>query len=148
MKTKTIRISSIFPATSEEIWQKTTRLETLRYIAAPYAFFSPLDSDSELIWSEGKTTQFHLKVFGIFPLGIHTIKIIAFNKENHRILSNEKNRSVPIWNHTIILKDIGNKTTHYEDIVEIGAGWKTNIVSAWSKMFYRHRQKKWCKLLK
>ena len=147
MKTKTTSISSTFPATPDEIWTRITLFETLCYIAAPYAYFTAIGSNAELMWSEGKTTRFHLKIFGVFPMGIHSIKIIEFNKENYRIFSNEENRSVPIWNHTIILRPAGNGTTYYEDIVEIGAGWKTNLVCAWSKMFYRLRQKRWCKLL-
>jgi len=147
MNTKTISISSIFPASPDEIWAKITLLETLRYIAAPYAYFSPLDSENEPEWCEGKTMQFRLNIFGIFPVGIHTIKIIELSKEKHQILSTEKNQAVPVWNHTIILKPLKDGTTRYEDIVEIGAGWKTNIISLWSKMFYRHRQKRWQKLL-
>ena len=80
-------------------------------------------------------------------MGIHTIRIVEFCGEKHRIVSNENNRHIPVWNHTITLKTAGDGTTHYEDVVEIGAGWKTNIISAWSKMFYRHRQKRWHKLL-
>ena len=147
MEAKKISVSSNFPATPDEVWSRLTEIKTLQYIASPYAYFSPLDSDNEFAWREGMSAQFRLRVFGFVPLGLHTINMIKFSKENYCILSNEKNASVPIWNHTIILKPIGDGTTHYEDIVEIEAGWKTRIVCIWAKMFYQHRQKKWLKLL-
>ena len=62
--------------------------------------------------------------------------------------TNEHNTYVPTWNHKINLKDNGNGTTEYSDEVEIGAGWKTIFVWCWANLFYRHRQKKWIKLLK
>ena len=147
MKTKTICVSSVFPATPDKIWSIIGNLDTLRYIAAPYAYFTPLDTSNALVWHKGETTQFYLKVFGIIPMGTHTIKIIAFDKGNYYIASEEKNHVVFIWNHQIHLKPTANGTALYEDAVEIGAGWKTNLVCVWSKMFYRHRQRKWRKLL-
>ena len=72
--------------------------------------------------------------------------MIDFKKNG--IYTNETNTHVPIWNHCIVLKDNGNGTTDYSDEVEIGAGRKTVIVWSWANVFYRHRQKKWMKLLK
>ena len=41
-----------------------------------------------------------------------------------------------------------NGKTDYSDQVEIGAGWKTFIVWLWANCFYKHRQRKWLKLIK
>ncbi len=54
---------------------------------------------------------------------------------------------VPVWNHEIILNKIDETKTEYTDIVEIYAGWKTDFVYIWAKLFYAHRQKKWIKIL-
>ena len=62
------------------------------------------------------------------------------------IVSRESNRFVPVWNHTICLKNKGRET-EYTDKVDIDAGWKTVFVYLWAEAFYTHRQKRWIKLL-
>ena len=148
MKTKIISLSSTFPAAPEEVWTKLLRAETLFYIAAPYTYFSPVGASSTFAWGEGETAQFRLKIFGFIPGGIHTINVIECNGEEYRIRSHEGNPGVPIWNHTITLKPAPNGTTQYEDRVELGAGWRTGLAVLWGRTFYRHRQRKWHKLLR
>lgn len=46
------------------------------------------------------------------------------------------------------LEKLDENTTGYTDIVEIDAGWKTVLVYLWAVCFYKHRQKKWIKLLR
>ena len=56
------------------IWEKLSRIETLRYIAAPYASFM-LEEEADMIWREGETAHLHLKLFGFLSLGTHTYSI-------------------------------------------------------------------------
>jgi hypothetical protein len=122
-------------------------MQTLQYIASPYATFTPINGSDELIWKEGETFSFRFKLFGVIPFGIHTIKVIDFDEATYRIYTNESNTHVPIWNHSILLKPLGDNGSQYTDEVEIYAGWKTPFVYLWAKRFYAHRQKKWLKLL-
>ena len=145
-RTKTVSVSSIFPATPEQIWERIARVETLQYIAAPYATFTPVDESKTLIWQEGEEMRFKLYLFGIFPLGVHTIRIKRFDRATGLISTEEGNQSVPVWNHEIRIRPL-EEGVQYTDTVAIGAGWKTGIVCAWSRLFYRHRQKKWLLLL-
>ena len=144
--TKIIRISSLFPAAPDKIWPLLMRVDTLRYIAAPYAAFSSLDPTEEMIWREGALIRFRLRIFGV-PLGIHTIDIQKIAPAAYTIQTREGNRFVPVWNHTITLVPAGVKAARYTDEVEIGAGLLTGIVYLWAGAFYRHRQKKWLRLL-
>jgi hypothetical protein len=142
-KSKIIRISSVFPAAPDTIWPLLMQVETLRYIAAPYAAFSPLGG--ETLWREGAVLRFRLRIFGI-PLGIHTISIQKIDRTLYTIKTFEGNTAVPVWNHTIIIEPVEGGA-RYTDEVEIGAGRLTGAVALWSRAFYRHRQKKWLKLL-
>lgn len=145
-KTKTVSVSSILPATLEQIWERIVKVETLQYVAAPYATFIPVNRGKALIWQEGEAAQFKLYLFGFLPLGVHTIRVRRFDRAAGMISTEEGNRHVPIWNHEIYIRSL-EEGVHYTDTVTIGAGWKTGIVYAWSKLFYRHRQKKWLRLL-
>lgn len=146
MKAKTVCVTSKFPASTDEIWKRLQRLDTLQYIAAPYATFKPVNKTS-MQWKEGETSKFHLMLFGFISMGIHTINVIRFDKSTFTVYTNESNKNVPVWNHRIVLKKINKGLTDYTDEVEIYAGWKTPFVFIWSNLFYRHRQRKWLKLL-
>ena len=142
---KIVRKTSVFPASQEEVFAQLQQLATLQYIAKPFASFTPAEDEQSLIWKEGRDYVFLFKLFGMIPMGIHKIHIQRFDKEV--ISSKECNLFVPIWNHTIYLKQM-NHETQYTDEVEIDAGWKTIFVFLWAKVFYAHRQKRWIKLLK
>ena len=140
-----IRKSSVFPAPRKEVFTRLQRLETLQYIAAPYATFTPVEDTNDFSWREGAVSSYHFKLFGFIPFSIHTIRIEKFDQSG--IQSREHNKHVPVWNHLITLEDLGSQTK-YTDEVEIHAGWKTVFIWLWAKAFYAHRQGKWIKLLK
>jgi hypothetical protein len=144
---KTIIISSIFPATPDTIWPLLLRIETLRYITAPYAKFTPVNPYEKDEWCEGTAIDFRLWIFGFIPFGIHTILVQRLDESNYIVTSREKNRLVPIWNHTISLVPMNTLTTSYTDEVELNARWLTQLVYLWARVFYKHRQKKWLLLL-
>lgn len=146
MKMKTVVKSSLFSASKDEIFQKLQKMETLQYIASPFARFIPVDDTQPINWKEGAVFQFDFYLFGIIPFGIHTIHVQHFNKESG-VFTRESNKYVPIWNHRIYLESVNDNITYYTDEIEISAGWKTIFVAIWSKIFYAHRQRKWQKLL-
>ncbi len=139
-----VQKTSVFPADRDTVFQKLRQLETLRYIAAPYAAFEPLPG-AELTWTVGSTSSYRFRVFGFIPFGTHTIHIVRFDPEG--ISSREGNEHVPVWNHDITLRSPDRDHTEYTDRVEIRAGWKTPFVWLWANAFYAHRQKKWVRLL-
>lgn len=140
-----VRKSSLFPARREEVFEKLQRLETLQYIAAPYATFTPVNGAGAFIWQVGNRSSYRFRLFGIIPFGTHTIRIERFDMDG--IQSRESNEHVPVWDHKITLRDKG-KQTEYTDEMEIRAGWKTPFIWLWAKAFYAHRQRKWIRLLK
>lgn len=143
----TVRKTSVFSASVEEIYEKLIKLETLQYIAYPYATFEPVNGENELIWEKDTVSSFKFRLFGFIPFGVHSIKVVRFSIEEG-IYTHESNKHVPVWNHEITLERIDENTTKYADIVEIDAGLKTVFVYLWAKCFYGHRQRKWKRLLK
>jgi hypothetical protein len=137
-----IRVTSIFPASRENIFEKLQEIETLRYICSPLTLFTPLDES--LKWQAGAVFRFDLTACGL-KFGIHTINVKRFDIDN--ILTHEHNKNVPVWNHIITLEKYGKNMTKYSDIVEVRAGWKTVFIWIWANVFYRHRQRKWRELL-
>lgn len=141
----TVEKTSVFPAARDVVFRRLQRLETLQYIAKPYATFEPVGS-AGAVWTAGSTTAYRFRLFGFIPFGTHTIRIARFDPEG--ISSREGNAHVPVWNHEITLVPLDEGHTRYTDRVEIRAGWKTPFVRLWAGAFYAHRQRKWIRLLK
>ena len=131
-----VQKTSVFPAGRDAVFQKLQKLETLQYIAWPFATFAPV----------GSTSSYRFRLFGVIPFGTHTIHIVRFNPEGIR--SREANEHVPVWNHDIIIAPVDANHTEYTDRVEIRAGWKTAFIWVWANAFYAHRQRKWIRLLR
>ena len=140
---KTVCKTSVFPASRDIVFSRLQELKTLQFIAAPYATFTPIDSNNP-VWTVGSTTSYRFRLFGIIPFGTHVIHIERFDMD--MVMSKEQNEHVPVWNHTIYLKERGNQT-EYTDKVDIDAGWKTPFIYMWAKAFYAHRQRKWIRML-
>ncbi len=139
-----VQKTSVFPASQETVFQKLQRLETLQFIAKPYASFEPVGK-TQSVWSVGSTSSFRFKLFGLIPFGTHTIHIVRFDPDG--ISSKEGNEHVPVWNHDITLVRLDDEHTKYTDRVEIKAGWKTIFIWLWANAFYTHRQRKWIRIL-
>lgn len=139
-----VQKTSVFPAPRKTVFKKLQKLETLQYIASPFATFEPV-GDAVGVWKEGEKSSYRFRLFGIIPFGIHTIRIIRFSPDG--ISSREGNKHVPVWNHDITLVRLDDNRTRYTDRVEIHAGWKTVFIWLWANMFYAHRQRKWVRLL-
>ena len=139
-----VQKTSVFPASQETVFQKLQRLETLQFIAKPYASFEPVGK-TQSVWSVGSTSSFRFKLFGLIPFGTHTIHIVRFDPDG--ISSKEGNEHVPVWNHDITLVRLDDEHTKYKDRVEIKAGWKTIFIWLWANAFYAHRQRKWIRIL-
>ena len=140
-----VQKTSVFPASRNTVFQKLQQLETLQFIARPYAAFEPVNNGKH-IWTVGSTSAYRFRLFGVIPFGTHTIHILRFDPDG--VSSHEGNEHVPVWNHEIWLVEKDENHTQYTDRVEIHAGWKTALIWLWARAFYAHRQKKWIRLLK
>lgn len=140
----TVQKTSVFPAGRDAVFQKLQQLETLQFIAKPYATFEPV-GNAVHIWKAGSTSSFRFRLFGVIPFGTHTIHIVRFDRSG--VGSREGNKHVPVWNHDITMEPVDAKHTRYTDRVEIQAGWKTVFIWLWANAFYAHRQRKWIRLL-
>jgi hypothetical protein len=85
--------------------------------------------------------------YGCVPLGKHTIRLEEIDPINFRIQSREKGLLINVWDHLIHMENTDGGTI-YTDEIELFAGYLTTPVAQWSLYFYKHRQKRWQKLLK
>ena len=117
---KSVKKTSIFPASKKKVFDKLLKLRTLQYIAYPYATFTSLDGTDNMSWEVGSTSRFKFRLFVIIPFGTHTINVIRFGLVEG-IYTHEGNEHVPMWNHEIILEELPGNKCRYTDKVDIDA---------------------------
>ena len=91
-----VKKTSIFPASKETVFQKLQQLETLQYIAWPYAAFKPVGK-AVRTWTVGSTSSYRFRLFGLIPFGTHTIHIVRFDPDG---VSSREGRSCPLYGRT------------------------------------------------
>jgi hypothetical protein len=145
---KKIIIQSYFPYQREHIWAKIQYTSSLQYICRPWLSFRPRAGHAlPAKWQAGDTAKLSLTAYGIFPLGKHDIHLELIDAERYTIQSRERGRIVSIWDHLITLEAAGTGTIYTDEVV-VYAGRLSGFVAWWATHLYRHRQRRWQRLLK
>ena len=142
------RISTTLPCTDVELWEKIVQPASLQYISAPLIKFKPAGNTTlPQEWQMNKPFNLNLYFLNFIPLGRHQITLVDIDKSANRIVSNETGLMTPIWIHSIQFEKNDEKTIYYTDAIEIKAGLRTPLIWLFAHWFYRHRQRRWKKLL-
>ena len=136
----------------ERAWQevKTTRL--LEYVSRPLLVFEPIEPQLlPKIWQEDKYLV-QVKLLNILSFGKQWIDISIFNtaadRQVYQLRDNGRGDRVRKWDHLIVIETTPEGKTKYTDRLEIDAGILTPLVWLYAYIFFRHRQKRWHKLVK
>jgi hypothetical protein len=141
-------VSTLLDCSATKAWNEVQKSSLHRYVTWPLARFVPLRAPLPERWSEGLTIQCKLFVFGVIPMGVHTVHIEKINQTNYEIQSREHDPLVARWDHLISIRPLGDLQSTYRDTIDIDAGSLTFVVWAWANWFYRHRQRRWRALAK
>jgi hypothetical protein len=141
-------VSTILDYPAAKAWTQVQTSALLRYVNWPLARFVPCGAPLPERWSEGLTLQWKTFVFGVIPVGVHTVHMEKVDQSNYEIHSREYNRLIARWDHLISIKPLDHSRSLYRDTIEIHAGILTFVVWAWANWLYRHRQRRWRSLAK
>lgn len=130
------------------MWEALQKVTSLVYVTSPFLIFKSLNG-RELPdkWEPEKEYAFYISAFHIMPLGKHYIVVRRIDAEKKEILSNEHGTLTKEWNHLIKVERIDEGRVKYTDEIEIKAGALTLFIWFFAHFFYRHRQRKWKKLI-
>jgi len=135
-------ISTVFQENPDRISEELKKINLLKHVSAPILFFTGEGLDS---WKEGRSYTFKLKLFNCIPLGHH--EIFVKNLGRMRLETVEKGTMAKVWNHEIRLEGSTGGHCRYTDEIEIQAGALTFFIWIFAHLFYRHRQRKWKKVI-
>ena len=138
--------TTCLPGGMECVWHRIQDVETLREVARPFVRFMP-EGDEPAIWQENRVFRFRLFLFGFIPLGVHTICVRKIDESAYEVETEEWDDLAVVWNHRVTMQALTGKVTRYTDSIDLYAGFSTRPVSWLALLFYRHRQRRWKKLL-
>src|ERR1700730_9036877 len=138
-----VDVSTVLNCSATKAWNEVQKSSLLLYVIWPLARFVPSGAPFPELWSERLTIQCKFFVFGVIPMGVHTVHIEKIDQRNYEIRSREHDPLIARWDHLISIKPLGDLQSTYRDSIDIDAGILTFVVWAWANWFYRHRQRRW-----
>ncbi len=142
-----VDISTFLACSPEEVERHARRPGLFAYVAAPMVRFTPIGgAPLPETWEEG-TYWISVRMFGVIPFGKQAI-VVTFPAvtEGFSLRDNGYSGLIKEWDHLITVEPYGTGTL-YRDQVKIGAGVFTPFVWTFSQVFFRHRQRRWRKLV-
>lgn len=140
-------ISTEFACSFEQVVEQVKKTKLLRYVAHPLVQFEPIDPPVFPNEWSGRTYWVNMKLFGLFPFGKQAIVISVFSNEDSFTMRDAGHSAlIKVWDHRIKIFR-GSTEVSYQDEIDIQAGLLTPVVWLFALFFYRHRQRRWRRLV-
>jgi hypothetical protein len=140
--------STFLPCPFERCGQQVLTTRVLKYVAWPLVTFEPVNPpELPEQWNEQKYVV-RLLIFGFIPFGRQTINISFPSRSDSHIAMRDNGyaRFISKWDHLITIRAVAGGCA-YSDRVEVSAGVLTPFVWAFAWLFFRHRQRRWLRLV-
>lgn len=137
-------VSTLIPINIDQAWAHVQTPELLQFVAKGMIKFKSVDSGFPKKWERGKIYGAKMLIFGFIPFGgIHYLEILTIDPTNFIISTKEWDNSAKVWNHEVKMKAIGTDAIHYKNSSVTYGGFLTGFITAFAKLFYKYRQKRW-----
>ncbi|MEO1054629.1 MAG: hypothetical protein AAFX87_28620 [Bacteroidota bacterium] len=144
VKAKKLKVSSTIPMSIQDAWENVQTPELLQFVAKGMIAFKSTDGGFPAKWQVGKTYGAKMRIFGFLPFGgTHYLKIEGIDHDNYEIATKEWDNSAKVWNHDVKMETLSDGSIHYQDIILIYGGLMTGFITAFARIFYQHRQRRW-----
>ncbi len=145
---KTVTIRTYLEADVAAVESHVLRPALLNYVVAGLMKFRPI-APSRLPekWTPG-TYRVAMRAFHFLPAGWQNVRIeFPGPGDNWFMRDNGHGSIAKVWDHLIFIEREGNGT-RYVDQIRIDAGALTWFVALYANLFYRHRQRRWRRLVR
>ncbi len=147
VKGRALAVSSIIPIPASEVWDRVKTPALLEYVSRGFIQFKPLEEAFPDQWEDGHTYATRMSIFGCIPFGgVHHLHIEKIDESAMQIQTREWDNKARIWDHEVVIQDLGNGQTYYRDTIVIYGGFWTGLITTFARIFYKHRHKRWQKL--
>ena len=140
------RVSTGLACGADVAWEAVETTALFEHVASPVLTFTAVGGALPERWTEGFEATLSLSLFGVLPVGRHTIRIRRLDPVARVLETSESGAVAPIWNHRIEIASGDTGDAIYTDEVDVRAGWRTPLVWLFAEAFYRYRQSRWRRL--
>jgi len=145
---RTIEISTVLEAPPKTIQDHVWRSALLHYVTKGVLRFKPLDPpEFPERWAPGRYKAAMLWK-GFLPIGWQSIGIEPqpLKGDTWSLRDNGHGMLIKVWDHMIEVRPHA-RGSFYIDRISVDAGVLTPFVAIFARLFYRHRQKRWRRLV-
>ena len=142
-------LTTVLDASVDRVWETLQTPATLAFVSKGKLEFRPVDPpDLPDRWTPGDY-RVRMLAYGWLPVGQQVIgfELPQTDPPVRALRDNGHGTLVRVWDHWILLEPEGPTRTRYTDRVRIEAGWLTPLITPWARGFYRHRQRRWHRLV-
>lgn len=139
-----VYVQSQFDCPPEAVWAKVQSSDLLLEVIRPLLRFAPLGSAKfPSFWRQGQTVYGRAYAFGLLPLGVHAVHFERIDARERQMQTREIDPLIRRWDHLISVAETPDGKTVYSDEIDVDAGIFTFFVWVYAQLFYRHRQRRW-----
>src|SRR5438270_7684439 len=107
-----VYVESVLPYPPEKVWHEVQRPALQRELSRPLLRFVPADGEPfPKRWLEGTTQRFNCYLFGIIPMGAHTIFVERIDPGARTMQTRESGARVRRWDHQLRVRPSGDGQT-------------------------------------
>lgn len=143
---RTVRIETELHTAAERVWAAMLHPASFSYVCRGLIGIPALVGRTDAL-REGESGTAWLLLFHLIPLSRHTIHLVEIDQVTRTLRSQEHGGLLRVWNHTLHVEPVSERTCRYSDTVDIEAGTLTAVVARLAILIYRYRQRRWHKLV-
>lgn len=146
-------LTTILDAPAARVWAAVRTPALLEHVAAPLVTVEPVDPPTfPGTWDESDYLV-ALRLFGVLPLGRQWVRVREVEvretpgEQFYRLRDDGSGTLASTWDHVITIRETPDGVTAYTDEIRVEAGVLTPLVWRFARAFYRHRQRRWRRLV-
>jgi len=144
-----VYLACVLSCPPDQVWNEAQKSALLLEVSRPLVRLAPVDPPQfPERWIEGGTIRCRLFLFGFIPLGTRTLFAERVDQAAREIQSRERDPLIRRWDDLIRVRPADGGRTRYSDEITIEAGLLTPLVWLFAQWFYRHRQRRWQRVVK
>ena len=136
-----LRVASTLPCSAEAAWQAEIERARLLRESRPWLAFSPVAPPHlPETWAAGQTLTVRTRLFGLLPLGHHTIAVAEVDENAMTMVTHMNGGLIRRWHHRVRIGPDGPNGCRYTDEIDFDAGAFTSIVWLFAWLLYTDLQ--------
>jgi hypothetical protein len=143
----TIHLETTLAATADRVWSAMRYPGTFLYVARGLLGMPSLQGRCEPFHA-GEVGTGWLFLLHVIPLSRHTIEVTAVDPDRRTITTHEHGGLLRVWDHTLHVEPVDDRTCRYADTIEVDAGGLTPLVARIATAIFRYRQRRWHRLVR